>query len=245
MLSHRILLLQAFLTLTMVMALSIAVIQIDRADSQTRLRHAYEQMEKLATIDPLTGVGNRRLFEDTLEAEWSRAVRSSDPLAVLMIDADNFKSYNDRYGHLAGDDCLREIAKAILSLDRRSTDLLSRFGGEEFVFLLPGTTLEGAQLIAETIRCKVERLHAQQGRRALQRKVTVSIGCAAIVPGPQSSPTRLLAASDEALYNAKQNGRNRVEVAGLDGWQSVSDFEGSRDAAFILEMEQGVRRTRS
>jgi diguanylate cyclase (GGDEF)-like protein len=212
---QRILLLQLFLVLTMITVLSIAVIQVGRAVIQDKLELAYQQMEKLATIDALTGLANRRLFENALEAEWARACRSGEPLAILMIDVDNFKSYNDRYGHLAGDDCLREVAHAFMSLCRRSTDLVARFGGEEFVVLLPATAIRGAKEFAELVRSSIEALHGQKLRRRLQRGITVSIGCAAILPTHDKFPAMLIGASDEALYRAKQNGRNRVEVSTL------------------------------
>jgi diguanylate cyclase (GGDEF)-like protein len=208
---HRILLLQAFLALTMVTVFSVSVIQLEREVFQARLQLAYEEMEKLATTDALTGLPNRRLFEETLKAEWARALRSSESLALLMIDVDLFKSYNDRFGHPAGDVCLCEIGQAILSMEHRSTDLLARYGGEEFLFLLPATPLAGATRIAETIRTRIEVLHEQPGSTS-HSSVSVSIGCAAMTPAHGLLPNQLIAAADEALYRAKRNGRNRVEI---------------------------------
>lgn len=211
-LGPRILLLQSFLTLSMISVLSVSVIQVEREAFQDELRLAYNQMEELATTDPLTEVANRRRFEEVLEIEWARAYRTGNCLAILMIDADDFKAYNDSYGHQAGDDCLRAIANVARGMERRSTDLLARYGGEEFIFLLPTNTGEEAAQVAEKIRSTVETLY-EQGVGKLRRKVTISIGCAALVPGPGLASDMLIGASDEALYRAKQKGRNRVELA--------------------------------
>ena len=212
--ADRIMLLQLFLSLTMITVFSVSVMQIEREVYQTKLQLAYTEMERQATTDALTAVGNRRLFESRLESEWARAQRSGEPVAVLMIDVDWFKSYNDLYGHLAGDECLRTIARALDGMQQRSTDLLARYGGEEFVMLLPGTTLEGAVTIAEAIQVRMRALH-QDSESSLHSPVAVSIGCAALVPAPGMLPNHLIGASDEALYRAKQNGRNRVEAAGI------------------------------
>jgi diguanylate cyclase (GGDEF)-like protein len=211
-LEYRILLLQAFLTLTMVTTFSIGAMQIEREAFQAKLKLAYDEMEALATIDALTGVGNRRLFDDFLETEWARLLRSGESIAVLMMDVDHFKRYNDDFGHLAGDTCLRAVAQAISRTAHRSTDLLARYGGEEFVFLLPSTTLEGAVYIAQSIRPAVENLYLHPEAK-LRRKVTVSIGCAAMIPAADLTPAMLIGASDEALYRAKMNGRNCVDYA--------------------------------
>lgn len=211
-LSSRIILLQSFLTLSMLAIFSISVIQLERKSFQDKLKAAYEQMEYLATTDPLTGLTNRRRFEEFLEVEWARAYRMGSSVAMLMIDTDDFKLYNDSFGHLAGDDCLTAIAEVTLPMKRRSTDVLARYGGEEFIFLLPINTLASAAVIAEAIRAGVEALYEQEGS-LLKRKVTVSIGCAAMVPGPGLFSKMLIEASDRALYRAKENGRNRVELA--------------------------------
>ncbi len=129
-----------------------------------------------------------------------------------MMDVDHFKSYNDEFGHPAGDACLRSIAQAILSIGHRPTDLLARYGGEEFIFLLPDASAHDAARIAERLRKHVEKLHLQEEERT-EREVSISIGCVAGVPCPGLFPTLLIAAADEALYRAKRNGRNRVEIA--------------------------------
>jgi diguanylate cyclase (GGDEF)-like protein len=211
-LPHRILLLQAFLALSMITVFSVSVVQIEREVFQTQLEQAYRKMAKLASTDPLTGLGNRRLFEDTLKAEWTRARRSSQSVAVLMIDVDHFKSYNDRFGHPAGDICLCAIAQAILDMGHRSSDLLARYGGEEFIFLMPETPLEDATRVAESMRIHIGNLFDQPGT-ALHCRVSISIGCSAFAPAPGLFPDLLISSADEALYLAKRNGRNRVEVA--------------------------------
>jgi diguanylate cyclase (GGDEF)-like protein len=210
--AHRILLLQAFLALTMVTVFYVSVMQIERKVFQERLQLAYEEMEQRATTDALTGVPNRRLFEETLKKEWSRAIRSGDSIALLMLDVDHFKSYNDRFGHPAGDACLRRIAQTILALDHRSTDLLARYGGEEFAYLLPGARVEDAARIGEIIRLRIERMHEAK-ENASDCAVSISIGCSALKPAVGLVPEGLVSASDEALYRAKRNGRNRVEFA--------------------------------
>lgn len=211
-LGHRILLLQAFLASTMVTVFSVSVMQLERKVFQERLQLAYEEMEKRATTDVLTGVANRRLFDETLKSEWARAMRRGDSLALLMLDVDHFKSYNDRFGHPAGDACLRRIAQTILAIAHRSSDLLARYGGEEFSFLLPNTKLEDAARIAENIRLRIETMHLDQ-EGASEHAISISIGCAALAPVSDLTAELLIAASDQALYQAKRNGRNRVEVA--------------------------------
>jgi diguanylate cyclase (GGDEF)-like protein len=209
--AHRILLLQAFLASTMVTVFSVSVMQIERKVFHERLQLSYEEMERRATTDALTGVANRRLFEETLRAEWARALRRGDSLALLMLDVDHFKSYNDHFGHPAGDACLRRIALAISALKHRSSDLLARYGGEEFTFLLPATGLNDAARIAERIRLHIERMH-EDPERAGDTPVTISIGCAALTADSGLTAEMLIDASDEALYRAKRSGRNRVEV---------------------------------
>jgi diguanylate cyclase (GGDEF)-like protein len=209
--SSRIILLQCFLTVSMVTVFEVAVVQIEREVFQSKLRMAYEHMEELAETDPLTGVKNRRHFDKQLQVEWARAFRKVDRIALLLIDADHFKSYNDSFGHQAGDECLRAIAQAANAMQRRSTDLLARYGGEEFVLLLPTSGSDGALLIANAIRLSVEGLNEIENSK-LKSRITVSIGCAYVVPGPGLTPEMLIDASDRALYRAKQRGRNCVEV---------------------------------
>ena len=201
--------------------------QIERKVFQERLQLAYEEMERRATTDALTGVPNRRLFEETLKSEWARALRSGESLALLMMDVDHFKSYNDRFGHPAGDACLRRIAQAILALEHRSTDVLARYGGEEFTFLLPGANVEGAARIAEILRARIENMH-NDPKNENDCAVSISIGCSALTPAPGLLPEQLVATSDEALYRAKRNGRNRVEIAATQSELIQADADAAR-----------------
>lgn len=163
-------------------------------------------MATLAATDSLTGLANRRRLDQVLRQEWARAQRNHMPLALLMVDVDHFKAFNQRHGHAGGDHALREVAKAIEACLRRPADLAARYGGEEFQVVLPETDLAGAQVMAERIRRSVEELvpFADDARG-----VTVSIGIG--LSGTQYDLARLLGAADEALYRAKAKGRNRVE----------------------------------
>ncbi|MGX4644176.1 diguanylate cyclase [Massilia sp. SYSU DXS3249] len=171
---------------------------------------AQSALEKLATRDGLTGLANRRCFDDTIAAEWTRALRLRQPLSLLMVDVDNFKAYNDANGHLGGDECLKRIATAVAS-EMRANDLVARYGGEEFAVILPNQSLKGAAIVAERIRRRVESLQLPNGLAPL-RQVTVSIGAATAIAGPDSSPNELVAIADAALYRAKHLGRNRISL---------------------------------
>lgn len=166
-------------------------------------------LEQLATRDGLTGLANRRCFDDTLHAEWARALRQTQPLSLLMVDVDNFKSYNDAHGHLGGDECLKRVARAVAS-EMRANDLVARYGGEEFAVILPNQSLKGAAIVAERIRCRVEQL--QLPCRFAPGHVTVSIGAATAIAGPDSHASQLVAIADAALYRAKHLGRNRISL---------------------------------
>ena len=166
-------------------------------------------LEQLATRDGLTGLANRRCFDDTLQAEWNRALRQLQPLSLLMVDVDNFKAYNDAHGHLGGDDCLKRVARAVAS-EMRANDLVARYGGEEFAVILPNQSLKGAAIVAERIRCRVEQL--QLPCRFAAGHVTVSIGAATAIAGPDNHASQLVAIADAALYRAKHLGRNRISL---------------------------------
>jgi diguanylate cyclase (GGDEF)-like protein/PAS domain S-box-containing protein len=184
----------------------------DRKAAEAQMQHAFDTVERLAMMDGLTGVANRRLLDETLHREWLSGRRDQTPLSVLLIDVDHFKAFNDCYGHLAGDECLRRIAKEIQTVLRRPLDLLARYGGEEFVAVLPNTPEQNAEMVAERVRKVVEdcgMAHAD-GPAGV---VTVSLGCATTVPGHTTDVSCLLKAADTALYLAKANGRNRKEVA--------------------------------
>jgi diguanylate cyclase (GGDEF)-like protein len=211
---YRILTLQVYLTIAMVMSFAITLTARDRDDFQEQLKLALQQMEILATRDGLTGLGNRRLFDQSLDAEWGRARRQGASIGLMLLDVDHFKSYNDMYGHLAGDDCLCAIASSFGPHLKRTGDLAARYGGEEFVVLLPGATLEDAGVIAESIREGVQALGLEHKSNATGF-VTISVGLSAVTPANVLPPQRLIAAADEALYAAKQGGRNRVVSAAL------------------------------
>jgi diguanylate cyclase (GGDEF)-like protein/PAS domain S-box-containing protein len=173
-------------------------------------KQAQIALEQLATRDGLTGLANRRCFDDTLHAEWARALRQKQPLSLLMVDVDNFKAYNDANGHLGGDECLKRIATAVAS-EMRANDLVARYGGEEFAVILPNQSLKGAAIVAERIRCRVEQLQVPN-RLAPTQHVTVSIGAATAIAGPDSHASELVAIADAALYRAKHLGRNRISL---------------------------------
>ncbi|WP_306397673.1 sensor domain-containing diguanylate cyclase [Telluria beijingensis] len=166
-------------------------------------------LEQLATRDGLTGLANRRCFDDTLHAEWNRALRQMQPLSLLMVDVDNFKAYNDAHGHLGGDECLKRVARAVAS-EMRANDLVARYGGEEFAVILPNQSLKGAAIVAERIRCRVEQL--QLPCRFAAGHVTVSIGAATAIAGQDNHASQLVAIADAALYRAKHLGRNRISL---------------------------------
>jgi diguanylate cyclase (GGDEF)-like protein len=186
----------------------IAVVETLR--DMTDEKQAQIALEQLATRDGLTGLANRRCFDDTLQAEWSRATRQKQPLSLLMVDVDNFKAYNDANGHLGGDECLKRIAIAVAS-EMRANDLVARYGGEEFAVILPNQSLKGAAIVAERIRARVEQLRLPN-RFARDGRVTVSIGAATALASSDAEASQLVAIADAALYRAKHMGRNRISL---------------------------------
>jgi two-component system, chemotaxis family, response regulator WspR len=179
--------------------------------SQQKLLETNLELQRLTNSDGLTGLSNRRCLDDYMDAEWKRATRDQVPLGVLMIDVDNFKSYNDTYGHVAGDDVLKLIARAIESSLNRPADLAARFGGEEFAVVLPSTSVAGLRILGEKIRMAVEALAVPHTGSA-SKCVTISVGGVMQVPQPGEWVKKLIEAADLALYRAKRDGRNRVEV---------------------------------
>ncbi len=177
----------------------------------SRRAAAEDKLEELATTDPLTGLKNRRKFDATIDTEWRRATRQQEPLALLMIDADHFKAYNDTFGHQAGDQVLIGIAICISDAVRRAGDCAARYGGEEFAVLLPGLSATDALVVAEHIRLKVQQWSGESGIN------TVSIGVASMTPIATLDWSELLRIADKALYAAKANGRNQSVVAGTHG----------------------------
>ena len=175
----------------------------------SRRAAAEEKLEELATTDALTGLRNRRKFDAAIETEWRRAARQRRPLALLMIDADHFKTFNDTFGHQAGDEVLVGIAICISDAVQRAGDCVARYGGEEFAVLLPDMSPAQAFLVAETIRLKVEQWCADTAI------TTVSIGVASLIPDARTQWTQMVNAADKALYAAKAGGRNRTVVASM------------------------------
>jgi diguanylate cyclase (GGDEF)-like protein len=186
--------------------------ELDRRKAREReLEALTERLEQLSNQDGLTSVSNRRRFDEVYEKEWLRAKRDGAPLSLLMIDIDCFKAYNDTYGHLRGDCCLKAVAESICIVLKRPGDFVARFGGEEFVVILPGTDEAGALAIAEDIRENVRSLDIEHATSLAAERVTVSLGVASLIPRADLTAKALLQASDAALYQAKSNGRDRVE----------------------------------
>jgi diguanylate cyclase (GGDEF)-like protein/PAS domain S-box-containing protein len=193
-----------------------------RKAEEERQRRAFETIEQLASSDALTGIANRRQFDVVLEREWHRAAREQTTLSLLLIDVDRFKPYNDVYGHLTGDRCLRQVVDAIRPVVARPSDLLARYGGEEFAVILPSTDASGACLMAEWIRKAVEQCRLPHLGNPPHAVITLSVGCASLTPRPEITHLHLIEAADQALYRAKSSGRNCVHLSdGLAGRGSV------------------------
>jgi len=187
-----------------------------RVRNHLELKRSRDALERMARLDGLTGVANRRTFDDLLLREWRRNARTGQPMSVIMIDVDHFKQYNDTYGHGEGDECLKQVTKAAEGALQRPADIVARYGGEEFVALLPDTTLEGAMAVAEGIRAAIAaRAIPHAGSKAAPH-VTVSLGVATGIPEADQDPSVLVRAADAQLYAAKAEGRNRAKGAALD-----------------------------
>jgi diguanylate cyclase (GGDEF)-like protein len=180
-----------------------------RVAEQQELLKAYKHVEALATTEPLTGLANRRRFDEALLNEWKKALCNQTALSLLMIDIDNFKIYNDHYGHLAGDHCLKTVADTLLRNVFRPEDVIARYGGEEFAILLPNTPAPNASEVAERLRSAIERKQMDV-KSDLRVHTTISVGIACMQPKVEETPNILIAAADEALYTAKRNGKNCV-----------------------------------
>ncbi|GAA5216032.1 diguanylate cyclase [Corallincola platygyrae] len=185
-------------------------IVLARVKNHVALKKKNDLLEQLVFIDGLTEIPNRRRFDELLESEWLRARRNSTPMAILIMDIDCFKLFNDNYGHTEGDDCLRATAAALANTLRRPADFVARYGGEEFVAIVPEATEEAAVSLAEKMRAAVESMGVPHAYSEVADVVTLSIGVAGTIPSMERTPEQLLQAADEALYKAKQAGRNRV-----------------------------------
>ena len=179
-------------------------------EDHTEQQQQREHLQQMAYIDGLTGIPNRRRFDETLQIEWRRCQRSERPLSILMLDIDDFKAYNDHYGHLAGDKCLQVVAATLHANANRGQDLVARYGGEEFVCLLPECHAQGALQKAEQLMQAILALQIPHTPSSVHSVLTVSMGVATIIPHPEQTAEHLLAHADANLYRAKQNGRNRV-----------------------------------
>jgi diguanylate cyclase (GGDEF)-like protein len=182
-----------------------------RVRNHIQLKQRADLLEELASIDPLTHLPNRRLLENTLQEKWKWAQRDGSSLSILMVDIDHFKNYNDHYGHGAGDQCLQLVAEAMRSRQARPGDMVARIGGEEFIVILPNTDIEGARIAGERLRQRVEALEIPHAHSRVAAVVSISVGCATVLPSlNDSDATGLINAADSQLYIAKEQGRNRV-----------------------------------
>ncbi len=191
-------------------------IAIQQANMHQQITRANEQLKRIAYLDGLTQVANRRRLEQSLHKEWRRMGRSQSPLSVILADIDFFKGFNDHYGHQAGDDCLRLVARILTRAAQRPGDLVARYGGEEFMILLPGTNVQGAETVAETVRQMLHSRRIPHTASQVDKIVTMSLGVASCIPSSEITPKQLVKQADDALYQAKQQGRNQVRVFPLN-----------------------------
>lgn len=199
----------------------------ERKQTEQQLISLQKQLEELSYKDGLTGVANRRMFDSVLASEWASAQRSRQPLSLILLDIDHFKQYNDHYGHIQGDDCLKRVGQALSQAASRPRDFVGRFGGEEFVLVLPETDAAAARHIAERCRQMVRQQRIAHEKSTVSPMLTISLGVGTLVPTAQERPVDFLNAVDQALYRAKQRGRDRLEVAAT---ASRSEAEGVGDA---------------
>jgi diguanylate cyclase (GGDEF)-like protein len=188
-----------------------------RVRTHLELKRSRDLLHRLALMDGLTGIANRRCFNDRLGVEWARSLRTQTPLSLILADIDHFKPYNDFYGHPAGDSCLVQVACALERESLRPSDLAARFGGEEFTLLLPETDLPGAILVAERIQAHIGKLAIRHENSAVSPQVTLSLGIASLIAVPGMTADQLIQEADERLYEAKQQGRNQIRCAAAAG----------------------------
>ncbi len=223
---------------------------VARVKAQLRIKHRSDELRQLARVDALTEVANRRWFDETLEREWLRGMRPADPISVLICDIDHFKLFNDRYGHPAGDACLRAVAKALQAGCHRPADLLARYGGEEFVLLLPKTPRAGAAYLAHRMLEAIETLALPHATSPTCRHLTLSIGVSSFDPESaqwvqpsvlgragvhaQCSAADLVRSADQALYRAKQNGRAQawaLDISDVDAPERAQEISPNHRAS--------------
>ena len=195
----------------------------DLIRKENLLAQANDQLSRKSSTDGLTGIANRRKFDDTLHSEWQRAARSGGSLSLLIVDIDHFKRFNDHYGHVAGDDCLRQVALVLSSCVRRAGEMLARYGGEEFVMLLPGASLAHAQDVAQRCLERIAQRAIPHAASAVGPVVSFSIGVAQVQPSSDEQSESLVNAADTAMYRAKMAGRARLAMANQDDWKIHKD----------------------
>jgi diguanylate cyclase (GGDEF)-like protein/PAS domain S-box-containing protein len=187
----------------------------ERKKTEEKLISLQKELEALSFKDGLTGIANRRMFDSSLDTEWASALRSNQPLSLIVLDIDFFKQYNDLYGHIQGDKCLTNVAQTLNLAAVRPRDIAARFGGEEFVLLLPETDESAALKVAERCHRLIEKLKIPHEKSAVSQFVTASLGVGTINPPAQMEPKNFIEAVDKLLYAAKQKGRNRIESGRL------------------------------
>ncbi|SCA55532.1 Response regulator containing a CheY-like receiver domain and a GGDEF domain [Candidatus Terasakiella magnetica] len=183
---------------------------VETLRDMTEQKQAEQALESLAHKDGLTGLANRRSFDMCLETNLLHARREQEHLALLLCDVDHFKLYNDTYGHQKGDDCLKEVAQAVGKQIFRATDMAARYGGEEFAMIIPTSDEEGAQRVAKRVQEAVYELNLEHNSSLTDDRVTMSVGAVSLIPGEDVSPSVLIEMADQALYQAKEAGRNRI-----------------------------------
>lgn len=202
----------------------------DKVQQRTQaLEEVNHQLEVLSVTDALTRLANRRRFDAVWLDEWQRALRQATPLAVIMLDVDHFKAYNDHYGHQQGDECLRRVGEVLLTTVRRAGELVARYGGEEFVVVLPGTSVIHAMAVAESIRANIQAAGIAHAHSGVAAVVTVSLGVAVGIPTQGDVRDALVHAADAALYRAKDQGRNRVVLSDIDRGKGAPRMRASTD----------------
>jgi diguanylate cyclase (GGDEF)-like protein len=202
----------------------------DLVRKEQLLAQANAQLSLQSATDGLTGIANRRRFDETLDTEWQRAARNGNSLSLLMVDIDHFKLFNDHYGHLGGDECLRRVSHVLASCVRRAGEILARYGGEEFVMLMPGADLTQAMAMAQRCLDRIVQEAIPHGSSPTARHVTFSIGIACVLPSSSRDAESLVNAADTAMYRAKVAGRARYEVADIADWEIDKDAHRTRPA---------------
>ncbi|HEY0268222.1 MAG TPA: diguanylate cyclase, partial [Methyloradius sp.] len=182
----------------------------ERKKTEQQLITLQKELEELSFKDSLTGAANRRMFDSILEVEWANARRNNQPISLIMFDIDYFKQYNDEYGHIQGDECLKKVTKALSQAATRPRDFFARFGGEEFVLVLPETDAESAKKVAERCRSLIFKEQIPHEKSQVSQILTLSLGVGTIIPTHSDEPITFIEAVDRRLYQAKQKGRNCV-----------------------------------